>query len=47
LKDLDETFAALLMAFMGVDASDEVYAAAEADRRSNRMHQGMTMSHRD
>ena len=47
LKDLNDTFAALLMAFMGVDASDEEYAAAEAARRGNWMQQCMTMSHRD
>jgi amidase len=48
LKDLNDTFAALLMAFMGVDASDQEYtAAAEAARRGKGMQQCMTMSHRD
>lgn len=48
LKDLSETFTALLMAFMGVDASDEEYrAAAEAARDGDQMQQRMTMSHRD
>ena len=48
LKDLNETFTSLLMAFMGVDASDEEYAAAaNAARHGNRMQQRMTMSHRD
>jgi amidase len=48
LKDLSETFTSLLMAFMGVDASDEEYAAAaEAGRHGDWMQQRMTMSHRD
>jgi amidase len=47
LQDLNETFASLLMAFMGVDASDEEYAAAEAARSSSQLHQRMAMSHRE
>lgn len=48
LKDLSETFTSLLMAFMGVDASDEEYAAAvQAARDGNWMQQRMTMTHRD
>lgn len=48
LKDLNETFTSLLMALMGVDASDEEYAAAaEAAGRGNWTQQRMTMSHRD
>jgi hypothetical protein len=44
----NDTFAALLMAFMGVDASDQEYtAAAEAARRGKGMQQCMTVSHRD
>jgi amidase len=35
------------MAFMGVDTSDKKYAAAEGDRRGNRMRKSMTLSHRD
>lgn len=48
LKDLTETFTSLLMAFMGVDASDEEYAAAaKAARHGNWTQQRMTMSYRD
>ena len=48
LKDLNETFTSLLMAFMGIDASEEEYAAAaKAARHGNLMQQRMTMSHRD
>ena len=48
LTDLNETFASLLMAFMGVDSSDEEYAAAVEDaRRGDRMQQRTTMSHRE
>lgn len=48
LKDLHDTFTSLLMAFMGVDASDAEYAAAmQAARHGNWTQQRMTMSHRD
>ncbi|MBE0547270.1 MAG: amidase [Rubrivivax sp.] len=48
LKDLNETFTSLLMAFMGVDVPDEEYAAAaEAARHGDWTQQRMTMSHRD
>ena len=48
LTDLNETFASLLMAFVGVDASEEEYAAAAEDaRRGDWMQQRTTMSHRE
>jgi amidase len=48
LKDLTETFSSLLMAFTGIDAPEEEYAAAvKAARRGDRMQQCTTMSHRD
>lgn len=48
LEELDETFTSLLLAFMGIDASDEEYAAAaKAARHGDRMQQRTTMSHRE